>query len=487
MSQIDLLAEIARQAMLDKGLEPDFSDIALKELSTIKPPIPSMDSESIKDLRRLTWFSIDNDDSKDLDQLSYIELLPNEDCKLYVAIADVAILVKKDSAIDQHAEYNTTSVYTPSKVFSMLPEKLSTDLTSLNPNEDRRAIVVETTIDAQGAIKGFDVYPAYVHSYAKLAYNSVAAWLDGNTPPPQPIANSQDLQNQLRIHDAIAKKIKLYRESQGQLSLETAEFQLIISEGTVTGLQEQKKNRARQIIETLMITSNTAATQFLIKLNLPIVRRVVQAPKRWDRIVDFAKTYGDTLPNEPDSKALEQFLIKRKSADPLNFAELSLTIIKSLGRGEYILSGSGEKSAIGHFALALQDYCHITAPNRRYLDLVIQRMLKAVNKGLPAPYTTEELNLIAQHCTQKEIDAEKVERRVKKSAAAMLLSSSIGTVYDGIILGSGEKGTWVKVLNPPIEGKVVKGFEGLDVGNHVRVKLIHIDVKQGFIDFAAEG
>ncbi len=486
-SQLEILTEVARQAMFDRGLEPDFPDAVQQELSAIEAADPPSATDPIRDLRQLLWFSIDNDDSKDLDQLTFVETFPNQESKVYVAIADVDILVKRDDAIDKHAAHNTTSIYTPSKVFSMLPEKLSTDLTSLNPDEDRHAMIVETTIDTQGAIKAYAVYPAYIHSKAKLAYNGVTAWLDGKAPPPQPIENKPELQKQLHLHDEIAKKIKLYRQNQGELTLEIAEFQLVISNDRVEGLQELKKNRARQLIETLMISANTAATRFLMSKGYPIVKRVVSAPKRWDRIVALAQQShpGTQLPNEPDSKALERFLLQQRSADPLNFPELSLTVIKSLGRGEYKLSRPGEEIPEGHFALALQDYSHITAPNRRYLDLVIQRMLKAAIAGKPCPYGYDDLDAIAQYCTIREVDAEKIERRVKKSAAAMLLSSEIGATYEGIITGAGPYGTWVKVFNPAVEGKLVRGFEGVDVGDHVHVKLLHVDMRQGFIDFAA--
>lgn len=481
MLQIDILSVVAKQAMVDRDLLPDFSQEVQQEISHISAPATVSAKESISDLRHFLWFSIDNDDSKDLDQLTFID-----GNKIYVAIADVEILVKKESSIDGHAAYNTTSVYTPSKVFPMLPEKLSTDFSSLNPDQDRRAMVVEMSITPEGALGAYLVYPAYVHSHAQLAYNSVTAWLDGTATAPAPIADKPDLQQQLHLHDEISKKIKAYRQSQGELTLETTEFQLVISNGEVKGLQETKKNRARQIIEVFMISANTAATRFLMSKGYPIVKRVVSAPKRWDRIVSLASQANpaEKLPNQPDSKALERFLLKQREANPQAFPELSLTIIKSLGRGEYLLSKNGKDLSEGHFALALQNYSHVTAPNRRYLDLVIQRMLKAAIKGDPCPYTNEELDEIARHCTLKEIDAEKVERRVKKSAAAMLMESSIGSTFDGIITGSGTKGTWVKVFEPAIEGKLVQGFEGVDIGDPIRVRLVSVNIREGFIDFA---
>jgi VacB/RNase II family 3'-5' exoribonuclease len=480
MTQIDILLAVARQAMIDRDLLPDFSAEVLAELSHIEVPASIPLGDAVKDLRHFLWFSIDNDDSKDLDQLTCIE-----GGKAYVAIADVEILVKRESPIDRHAAYNTRSVYTPSKVFSMLPEKLSTDLSSLNPDQGRFAMVVEMSIDPEGALQDYLVYPAYVHSHAKLAYNSVTDWLDGKGSAPAPIANRPDLQNQLHLHDELSKKIKSYRQSQGELTLETTELQLVIVDGEVKELQETQKNRARQIIETFMISANTAATHFLKRKGYPILKRVLSAPKRWDRIVSLAAeaSPGEKLPNEPNSKALELFLLKQKNVDPLNFHELSLTIIKSLGRGEYLLERAGEQLSEGHFALALQDYSHVTAPNRLYLDLVIQRMLKAAIKGDSCPYTNEELDEIAKRCTRKEVDAEKVERRVKKSAAAMLVESLIGSTFEGIVTGAGMNGTWVKVFKPAIEGKLVQGFEGVDIGDRIRVRLLSVNIREGFIDF----
>lgn len=482
-SQLFILEEVARLAMLERDLKPDFSEAVQNELAEIRSPASQTISKPIRDLRHFLWFSIDNDDSKDLDQLTFVLPTSDHNVKVYVAIADVEVLVKKDSAINEHAEYNTTSVYTSAKVFPMLPEKLSTDFTSLNQNENRCSIVVEMSIDAHGAIKGYDVYPAYVRSYAKLAYNSITAWLEGKDIHPEQLTKTPQLEQQLWLHDSIAKIIKSYRVNQGEISLETVEFQPIIVNGMVVGLQEAKKNRARLLIETLMIAANTAATHFLLKKGFPVPKRIVQTPKRWDRIVALARSFGDILPDQPNAKALERFLLKRKHADPIHFSELSLTIIKSLGKGEVILTIPGQKEMPGHFDLALQDYSHVTAPNRRYLDLVIQRMLKAAIEGKPCPYSLEELDYFTKHCTTKEADAEKVERRVRKSAAAMVLESKIGSSFKGMITGASSKGTWVRIFDPPVEGKLVEGFEGLDIGNIVNVKLLQVDIRNGFIDF----
>lgn len=482
MTDVDVLRQVAWQAMVDKGLEPDFSKEVEEELEVIREP-SMLSNASIKDLRKWLWFSIDNDDSRDLDQLTFVERVSDGGSKVYVAIADVDGLVEETGAINQHAALNTTSVYTPGKVFSMLPEKLSTDLSSLNPEEDRRAMVIEVSLSKEGKIQSYDVYPAFVHSHAKLAYNSVAAWLDGKASPPDIVAKNPELQQQILLNDAIAKTIRHHRQTQGTLSLETTELQVVFEGDRVQGIKEVKKNSARSLIESLMIAANTAATQFLKKKGYPLIKRVVRAPKRWDRIVKLAEEYGEKLPEEPNSKALEQFLLRRKAADPFGFAELSLTVIKSLGRGEFVLSWP-DNPLDEHFALALQDYLHVTAPNRLYLDLVLQRMLKAAIKGDACPYSLEVLDELARHCTLKAADAEKVERRVKKSAVAMLLQNSIGKVFEGIITGTSESGTWVKISDPAVEGKVVKGFNGLDVGDHLQVKLVHVDPRQGYIDFA---
>jgi len=478
LPQIDLTA-LARQAMLERHLTPDFPLEVMKEVSQFNGPAQPTHHA---DLRSLIWCSIDNDDSRDLDQLTYAEALPGGEYKIYVAIADVDSLVKKGSAIDQYAQTNTTSVYTPTKIFPMLPERLSTDLTSLNANEDRLAVVSEVIVKSDGGIKSFKLYPAYVRNHAKLAYNSLAAWLDGQGPIPERVTYVPGLETQLHLQDKIAHVLRNYRHDQGALTLETIEPQPIIKDGQIIDMKASEKNRTRNLIEDFMITANTATARFLKEYQLPSLRRVVRIPKRWDRIREIAEEYGEILPEEPDAKSLDLFLIRRLFRDPLHFPDLSLAVIKLLGNGEYIVEYPGDES-VGHFSLAVKDYTHSTAPNRRYPDLITQRMVKSVFDQNPSPYTSKELESLARQCTEKEDEAEKVERRMKKSASILLLSSKIGEKFPALVTGASPKGTWIRVLSPPVDGKLIKGYENVDVGDSIQVELVHVDMEKGFIDF----
>ena len=476
-----ILQSIAHRAMLERDLLPDFSAEALAQLDTIQKPA-STDNELIRDQRDLLWASIDNDDSLDLDQLTVAEAMPGGKVKIMVAVADVDSLVKEGSAIDDHAHHNTTSVYTAARIFPMLPEKLSTDLTSLNLNEDRLAFVVEMQIDADGSILNSEIYRALVRNHAKLAYNSIAAWLDGSGTMPQAVSAVPKLEENLRIQDQAAQSMKELRHVHGALSLETIEAKPVFDGDQIRALEIEEKNRAKELIEDFMIAANGTTARFLSAKNSPSIRRVVRTPKRWDRIVEIAAEHKFKLPELPDSKALEEFLVKQKDADPLRFPDLSLTVIKLLGAGEYIAE-LPEGNVPGHFGLAVKDYAHSTAPNRRYPDLLTQRLLKAVLEEKPVPYRKDELDILATHCTEAEDAANKVERRVGKSAAALLLESRIGEQFDSIVTGASEKGTWVRLLTIPIEGKLVHGFEGMDVGDRTRVQLISVDVERGYIDF----
>jgi VacB/RNase II family 3'-5' exoribonuclease len=473
------LTQLARQAMLERHLLPDYPPSVLKEVGQINGAASPTNEI---DLRSLLWCSIDNDDSRDLDQLTYAEALPNEEYKIYIAVADVDSIVKKDSAIDRYAQANTTSIYTPTKIFSMLPEKLSTDVTSLNENEDRLAITSEVIIAADGSIKSFKIYPSIVHNHAKLAYNSLAAWLDDRGPLPEKISQVPGLEEQLQLQDKIAHLLKNYRHNQGALTLETIESSPILKDNQIVDIKVATRNRARDLIEDFMIAANTATARFLKQNQLPSLRRVVRIPKRWDRIREIAEKFGETLPEDPDAKALDLFLIKRRLLDPIHFPDLSLTVIKLLGNGEYVVEYPGQ-DPIGHFSLAVKDYTHSTAPNRRYPDLITQRMIKSVFQNQPPPYTTKELESLARQCTEKEDEAEKVERKMKKSASISLLSSKIGETFDALVTGAGDKGTWVRVISPPVEGKLIKGDENVDVGDSIRVKLIQVNIEKGFIDF----
>ena len=480
-----LLQEIATKAMIERGFLPDFSPEALAELNGIRAAA-TVDGASARDLTSLLWASIDNDDSRDLDQLTVAEAMPEGRIKVLVAIADVDALVKKESALDEHARHNTTSVYTAAEIFPMLPENLSTNLTSLNLDEERLSIVIEMVLGQDGSLQNSNVYVARVRNQAKLAYNSVAAWLDGTGPEPDAIAAVKGLAENLRLQDQIAAKMKELRHIQGALSLETIEARPVFEGDAIRDLQVEKKNRARDVIEDFMIGANGVTARYLASMKFPSIRRMVRTPKRWDRIVEIAADFKFKLPATPDAKALEEFLTKQKAADPLRFPDLSLAIIKLLGTGEYVAELPGD-DVPGHFGLAVKDYNHSTAPNRRYPDLITQRLLKAALATKPTPYSKDELDVLAAHCTEREDAANKVERQVGKSAAALLLESRIGDKFDALVTGASVKGTWVRLIDLPVEGKLVQGASGLDVGNRVRVQLISTDVQQGFIDFKKIG
>jgi VacB/RNase II family 3'-5' exoribonuclease len=476
-----ILQNIAHRVMIERGLVPDFSAAAMTELGQMQHPA-STGSGSFRDLRGLLWASIDNDDSRDLDQLSVAEALPGGQVKILVAVADVDSLVKDGSAIDAHARQNTTSVYTAAEIFPMLPERLSTDLTSLNLDEERLSMVVEMTFNADGTLQDSDVFRARVINRAKLAYNSVAAWLEGSGPMPQALAAVDGLAENIRLQDRTAQKMKSLRHAHGALSLETIEARPVFDGDQLRSLEVDEKNRAKEIIEDFMIAANGVVARCLSARKFPSIRRVVRVPKRWDRIVEIASEHKFDLPPEPDARALEGFLVQVKNVDPLRFPDLSLSVIKLLGAGEYIAEPS-EGNVPGHFGLAVKDYAHSTAPNRRYPDLLTQRLLKAALQSQPVPYRMDELNLLAIHCTAAEDAANKVERQVGKSAAALLLEDRIGEHFEGVVTGASQKGTWVRLLTIPVEGKVVSGYEGMDVGHRVHVKLSSVDVQRGFIDF----
>jgi VacB/RNase II family 3'-5' exoribonuclease len=468
-----ILQAIATRAMTDYGLEPEWPARAIAELAGLGgAPVAGL-----RDLRQLPWSSIDNDESRDLDQL---EVCDGD--RLLVAIADVDALVHKGSALDDHARFNTTSVYTAARIFPMLPEALSTDRTSLNEGEDRCALVVDMRIDGSGEVVAADIYQAAVHNHAKLAYPAVAAWLDGTGPAPGPLARVPDLERQLRAQDALATRLRAVRQEHGALDFDRTELRPVMENGKVKELDADASNRARDLIENFMVTANGATARFLTSHGSPSIRRIVRAPERWPRIVDIAARYGVTLPASPDAAALERFLRQQRAAAPGEFADLSLSVLKLLGRGEYAAEVPGATSA-QHFALAVSNYTHSTAPNRRFPDLVTGRLLKAAIARTPVPYGFDELSALAEHCTKQEDAANKVERRVRKSAAALWLADRVGEEFDAVVTGASPKGTWVRLCHPPIEGKLERGFEGVDVGDRVRVRLVRADAERGFIDF----
>jgi VacB/RNase II family 3'-5' exoribonuclease len=480
-----VLQQIAHRVMIERGLAPDFSPAALTEMAAIAGPAAKPNAAT-RDLRTLLWCSIDNDDSRDLDQLSVAEALAEGSVKLMVAIAEVGAVVAKGSALDEHARKNTTSVYTAGGIFPMLPEKLSTDLTSLSFDADRVAIVIEMVFARDGSLKDSGLYEALVKNRAKLAYNSVAAWLEGTGPMPKAIGAVAGLDENIRIQNRVAQQLRALRHRRGALSLQTVQARPVFIGEMLQDLKADESNIAKNLIEELMVASNGVTARYLAARKYPSVRRVVRTPTRWDRIVELAAESGATLPKEPDGVALEQFLLAALKADPAYFPDLSLCVIKLLGRGEYVIEFPGG-DAPGHFGLAVKDYAHSTAPNRRFPDLLIQRLLKAAMAGTPPPYGNDELVALAQHCTEQEDAAKKVERQVVKSAAALLLSPRVGETFDATVTGAGDKGTWVRIYRPPVEGKLDKGFEGLQVGDRLRVKLAYTDVERGYIDFVRTG
>ena len=478
------LQRIAHRAMLDRGLVPDFSAAEMAEARGLDPGIGPLDPKT-RDLRGLLWASIDNDDSRDLDQLTVAEAISPAATRILIAIADVDAKVKQGSALDHHARTNTTSVYTDARIFPMLPELLSTDLTSLNEGQERLALVIDMIVDGDGQVTQGELTRAVVVNRAKLAYNAVAAWLEGRSAPPAKVSAVAGLAENLRLQDRVAQALRQRRHQNGALELETLEPRAVFQGDAVSDLRLEQQNRAKQLIEDFMEAANVTTARFLEKKGFPSVRRVLRSPERWERIVELAATHGTPLPGEPDARALEAFLAERRRADPEHFPDLSLAVVKLLGRGEYALETPGQR-ATEHFGLAVRDYTHSTAPNRRFPDLLTQRLIKAALAGRSPPYPNDELAAMAQHCTVAEDAAAKVERQVRKSAAALLLQARVGQTFEAFVTGASIKGTWVRVLSPPVEGRVVRGFEGLDVGDRVTVKLENTDVERGFIDFSRQ-
>ena len=479
-----VLQRIAHRVMIERGLQPDFSPAALTELAALQAP--AANSGAARDLRNLLWCSIDNDDSRDLDQLSVAEALPDGAVKLRVAIADVDALVRQGSALDAHARENTTSVYTTGQIFPMLPDKLSTDLTSLNFNADRLALVVEMTFSAAGEMVQSDLYAAQVRNRAKLAYNSVAAWLEGTGPLPAPIGPVAGLAENIQLQHHTAQHLRERRHMRGALSLQTTEARPVFAGDILQDLRAEESNVAKNLIEELMVAANGVGARFLTARNFPSVRRVVRTPEHWDRIVELAAAQHFELPAAPDGIALEKFLLAARAARPADFPDLSLSVIKLLGAGEYVVEFPGG-TAPGHFGLAVKDYAHSTAPNRRFPDLITQRLVKAALAGRTVPYARDELTALALHCTEQEDAAKKVERQVVKSAAALLLQSRIGEQFAATVTGASAKGFFVRLSHPPVEGKLLTGGTGLQVGDHLRVQLVHTDVERGYIDLNRVG
>ena len=477
------LRAAAHQEMIAEGFQPDFSAPAVQQVKALVAQGAPAATNGVRDLRSQLWSSIDNDTSRDLDQAEVAERVSGG-IRMLVAIADVDAAVPIDSPIDKHAAYETTSVYTGVQTFPMLPEELSTDLTSLNENADRLAVVVEMVVAGDGSISAPAVYRALVRNQAQLTYNGVGPWLEGTAAPPPKVAASSDLAAQLKLQDEVARILGEARQKMGALSLDRVEAEAVVSDaGDVQGINTRKKNRASELIENFMVAANGVMARALQDAKVSSIRRVVKTPERWPRIVELAAQHGGSLPAEPDSGALNAFLQKRKAADPDHYADVSLAVVKLMGPGEYVLARSGEE-APGHFALAAHDYTHSTAPNRRFADTVTQRLIKSVLGKLPCPYSDSQLDAIAKNCTLKEDAARKVERVMSKRIAAVALRNRIGETFSAVVTGAGPKGVFVRVLGPPVEGMLVRGQQGADVGDRMQVKLVGTDPRRGFIDFA---
>jgi VacB/RNase II family 3'-5' exoribonuclease len=477
------LPAIARQVMAARGFEPDFPPEVQKQLADIAAHPPQLNaSDKVRDLRNLLWSSIDNDTSKDLDQIEVADRLPNGDVKVMIGIADVDAFVAKGTPVDAHAERETTSVYTGVTIFPMLPNELSTGASSLLENVDRPAVVTEfvVRIDGKGLLTASNVYRAIIRNKAQLTYNAVGAWLEGTAPAPAKVAASAELQAQLKLQDEVAQALKKSRYENGALDLETNEVVPLLMNDQVVDVANVAKNRATDLIEDFMIAANGVVARLLEKVSS--LRRIVRTPAHWDGIVRLADAQGEKLPATPDSKALNDFLVKRKTADPDHFGDLSLAVIKLVGPGEYVLERPGD-SGEGHFGLAVQDYTHSTAPNRRFPDIVTQRLIKALLDGKPGPYSDNDLAAIALNCTEKGDAARKVEREMSKRLSALAMSHRIGETFDAMVTGATPKGTFVRVAQPHMEGLLTQGAQGLQVGDKLRVRLTRTDVQHGYIDF----
>lgn len=477
------LTERAHQAMIDNGFEPEFSAEVEEQVKAISSHGPITADASVRDMRDLLWSSIDNASSRDLDQIEWAEALPNGDIRVLVGIADVDASVPKNSPIDKHAAQNTVTVYTESKIFPMLPEELSTDLTSLNEGVDRLAVVADMTVKENGDVPESTFYRAVVHNHAQLAYENVGAWLDGKEDIPPKVAGTAGLKDQIELQQQAAVRLQKYRTAKGALEFESIESAPVVEDGQIKGIVSVLPNAARKLIENFMVAANVEMAEFLENNNALSLRRVVKTPRRWDGIRRVAADFGEDLPEQPDQPALEQFLEKRRVADPDHFPDLSLSIIKLIGSGEYVVQRQGEDAG-GHFGLAVNDYAHSTAPNRRFTDIVVQRLVKAVITPGPSPYTGEELDAIAEHANLQEKASRKVERKMRKIVAATVMRRHIGENFDAIVTGDTPAGVFARILRPPVDGRIVQGEQNVRVGDKIGVRLLSANPNNGFIDFA---
>ncbi|MFL5623347.1 MAG: RNB domain-containing ribonuclease, partial [Gemmatimonadaceae bacterium] len=485
VNQADSLRSAAEAAMRAHGFEPEFSPAVIREVRALDEPADHPQPPDVRDMRDALWSSIDNRESRDLDQIEVAERLSDDSIRVSIGVADVDALVPVGSAADDHAANNTTSVYTGVVTFPMLPERLSTNLSSLNEGEDRLAIVVQFDVDANGDLANTEIYRALVRNYAKLTYDAVGTWLEGKTPPPPAVANSAQLAEQVRLQDEAAQRLRRAREVAGALDFESVEATPVVAHGKVVDLAVTRRNRARDMIEDFMVAANRSVARYLLDRGTASLRRVVKEPRRWDRIVALAAEVGETLPVKPDNVALSEFLARRRAADPEHFADLSLNIVKLLGPGVYVYERRlSDRRDTGHFGLGVAEYVHSTAPNRRFADLVTQRMLRAVTLGEPCPYDDDEMFAIAQRCTERGEAARKVERTMRKISGATMIAERVGDSFAAVVTASSPKGIYVRVISPPVEGRIVRGGQGLDVGDTVKLVLLSADPARGFIDFA---
>ncbi len=483
-NQGNWLTERAHQAMMENGFEPEFSAAVFDQLNQIGKNGEPAPDPSVQDLRSLLWSSIDNRRSRDLDQIEWAEKLPNGDIRVLVGIADVDASVAKGSPIDDHAKQNTVTVYTESKIFPMLPEELSTDKTSLNEGFDRLAVVADMTIKENGDVPESTFFRSLVRNHAKLAYEDIGEWLDNGGQIPDKLVRVAGLRQQIELQREAAKRLQAYRRAKGALEFESIEAAAVVEDGEIKGLKSVETNSARKLIENFMVAANVEMAEFLEARGSMSLRRVVKTPQRWDGIVRIAAEYGENLPEIPDQPALAAFLEKRRAADPVHFPDLSLSIVKLIGSGEYVVERPGEDTG-GHFGLAVRDYAHSTAPNRRFTDIVVQRLVKAVISNQPSAYTADELETIATHCNDQEHAARKVERKMRKVVAATVMQRHVGEHFDAIVTGVTPSGTFARILRPPVDGRIEQGERGLNVGEKINVRLLSADPRTGFIDFAA--
>ena len=479
------LGDIAQKAMRDAGFIIKNPPQVEAEVRAIEARKDNFEQRDIRDLRSLLWSSIDNETSRDLDQIEYAEQLTNGDIKLLVGIADVDEFVPKDSAIDDLAARNTATVYTEGDVFPMLPLALSTDVTSLLPDVERLAVIVEMTICENGDVCDAKFYRAVTHNYAKLDYETVGAWFDENAAEPEAFGTVEKLREQILLQKKAAERLYKFRLQKGALEFETIESAAVKSDEKIVDLKSVGSNSAQMIIENFMIATNVETAEFLESKNIASIRRVVKTPARWKGIREVAAKFDVNLPEEPDSRALSEFLERRKKADAMHFPDLSLSIIKLLGAGEYIVQ-SADEDTDGHFGLAVRDYAHSTAPNRRYPDLIVQRLLKSAIENQPVPYSIDELKTIAAHCNERESAARKIERLMRKIVAASVMRNRIGQTFKAIVTGITPSGTFARILRPPVDGRILKNEQHLQIGEQIRVRLTDVDVEKGFIDFARE-